>query len=330
MTLLDHYLRAVRIYLPRGVPSDDIISEISESLETKLDEKQAALGRPLTEPEQADVLARHGNPMTVASGYGPTNRGLAFGWQLISPEAFPPYVAALLLNFSVIILVHTLRALFGATTGDLALRDVLLAMLVMSALTTIVFIGLDAFRRRERISQGEQSQSLFLPLHLKRVPRGWSAAGMVALAAAGLWWAAVPFQPVLMLGGAADSLRLTRAWDPFYWPILVLLAAGMIQRGLTLAHPEWNWLQAVTRLATNGLALAMLYPFLRAFPYVSVAEMAANVPTAEALALRINSQIWWQVLQIGGLYWLFWTGFFAVVCAQHARHLLRRRREQAA
>ena len=60
MTLLDHYLHTVRIYLPGGVPAADIISELSESLQTKLEERQAALGRPLTQPEQADVLARHG------------------------------------------------------------------------------------------------------------------------------------------------------------------------------------------------------------------------------------------------------------------------------
>jgi hypothetical protein len=330
MTLLEHYLHAVSIYLPRGVPSDDIISELSESLQGKLEEGQAALGRPLTEAEQADLLARHGNPLTVAAAYGPTNRGLAFGWQLISPEGFPPYVAALLLNFTVIVVTHTLWTLFGVTTLGLVLRDVLIAMLVASVLTTVVFIGLDAFRRRERISPREQSQFLFLPLHLKRVPRGWSAAGMVVLTATGLWWAAVPFQPALMLGGAANSLRLTQAWAPFYWPILVLLAAGVIQRGVTLARPEWNWLQAVTRLTTNGLALAMLYPFLVASPYVAVAGTAVDVAGAEALALQINTQIWWQVLLIGGIYWLFWSGFFAWVCAQHLRHLLRHRREQAA
>ena len=197
-------------------------------------------------------------------------------------------------------------------------------------LTTVVFTGLDVFRKGERISQREQSQFLFLPAHLRRVPRGWSIAGMVALAATGLWWGAVPFQPALCWG-MLPALCGSLARDPFYWPILALLAAGVIlQRGVTLARPELNWLQAVTRLSTNGLALAMLFPFLQAFPYVTVTAAVVDVATANALALRINTRIWWQVLMIGGGYWLFWTAFFAWVCAQHAKDLVRRWKEQAA
>ena len=116
--------------MPGGVPAADIISELSESLQTKLEERQASLGRPLTEPEQADVLARHGNPLTVAAGYGPTNRGVAFGVQLISPEVFPPYVIALLLVFSVIVITHTVATLLGVISVIVALRTVLFGMLI--------------------------------------------------------------------------------------------------------------------------------------------------------------------------------------------------------
>ena len=154
---------------------------------------------------------------------------------------------------------------------------------------------------------------------------------MVALAAAGLWWGAVPFQPALMLGSAAGSLRLTRACNRSTAHPAVSSHAGVIvERGVTFARPELNWLQAVTRLATNGLALAMLFPFLQAFPYVTVTAAVVDVATANALALRINTRIWWQVLMIGGGYWLFWTAFFAWVCAQHAKDLVRRWKEQAA
>ena len=89
MRLLDHYLKAVRTYLPKDAPHDDILLELREHLQTLLEERQAAIGRSLTEREQEEVLAAHGSPIDIANRYGAGGRGLAFGRQLISPETFP-------------------------------------------------------------------------------------------------------------------------------------------------------------------------------------------------------------------------------------------------
>ena len=48
MALLNNYLNAVRLYLPRNVDQQDLITELSEHLQIKLDEREAALGRALT------------------------------------------------------------------------------------------------------------------------------------------------------------------------------------------------------------------------------------------------------------------------------------------
>src|SRR5687768_13218551 len=110
MTLLDHYVRAVGIYLPRG-NRDDILSELAEHLQTKLEEREAELGRPVTEAEQQEVLAGHGNPVEVAARYGAINRGLAFGRQIISAETFPAYAIGLALVFGVTVVVNVVSAL---------------------------------------------------------------------------------------------------------------------------------------------------------------------------------------------------------------------------
>ena len=86
--ILDHYLRAVRLYLPKGPQQDDIVEEIAEHLTARLEDEAASLGRPLTETEEQAVLTRHGSPRLVAERYGVAQRGFAFGRQLISPRPF--------------------------------------------------------------------------------------------------------------------------------------------------------------------------------------------------------------------------------------------------
>src|SRR5690348_17831681 len=75
-----------------------------------MEDKADALGHPLTEEEQADVLRHHGHPMMVAARYQPHR-------SLIGPEIFPfywftikrvmPWVAAIWL------LVTAMTAIWG-------------------------------------------------------------------------------------------------------------------------------------------------------------------------------------------------------------------------
>ena len=51
MTLVDRYLRAVRDHLPRA-EQDDIINELSDNLHSRIEDEEAARGRPLEENEE--------------------------------------------------------------------------------------------------------------------------------------------------------------------------------------------------------------------------------------------------------------------------------------
>jgi hypothetical protein len=95
MPLIDHYLRAVRLYLPKGPQQNDIVDEIAEHLTAKIEDEESRLGRSLSEVEEEAVLTRHGSPMVVAERYGVTHHGLAFGRQLIGAELFPLYARVL-------------------------------------------------------------------------------------------------------------------------------------------------------------------------------------------------------------------------------------------
>ena len=87
---------------------------------------------------------------------------------------------------------------------------------------------IDMFGRRSRRT-GETPSGWgwnFPPQHLQPIPRWQSAAGAVVLGLGAAWWAAVPYAPSLVIGGAARYLELTAAWEPFYWPVLLVLAVG--------------------------------------------------------------------------------------------------------
>jgi len=78
MTLLDHYLRSVRVYLPRGAARADILEELAEHQQSRLDQREEAEGRRLSEPEQQEVLSAYGEAIRPTKdvdllGFGDTS-----------------------------------------------------------------------------------------------------------------------------------------------------------------------------------------------------------------------------------------------------------------
>src|SRR5262249_2204644 len=83
MDLFHRYFHAVNIRLPKA-QKQDIIAELSEDIRSQIDEKEAALGRKLTETEVEAILKQLGRPVMVANRYLPQQ-------YLIGPLLFPVY-----------------------------------------------------------------------------------------------------------------------------------------------------------------------------------------------------------------------------------------------
>src|SRR5271166_3247834 len=105
MELIDRYLQSVKWMLPRK-QQDDVIRELSDEILSQVEEKEAALGRPLTEDEQVALLKQLGHPMLLASRYRKQR-------YLIDPTIFAIYWMVLRL---VLVLV-----LFGMAAGAVAM-----------------------------------------------------------------------------------------------------------------------------------------------------------------------------------------------------------------
>ena len=110
MELLDSYLKAVKLYLPRR-QKNDIADELSENILSAIEERELALGRTLTDAEQAEILRQHGDPCLVASGYKTNGQHLAIGWELIGPGLYSTYRLFLGFNLGVTLITTVIIAL---------------------------------------------------------------------------------------------------------------------------------------------------------------------------------------------------------------------------
>lgn len=70
MQLLNRYLAAVGFWLPKA-QRKDILAELSEAIQSQIDEKEAELGRGLHEAEMEAILKAWGSPVLVAERYLP-------------------------------------------------------------------------------------------------------------------------------------------------------------------------------------------------------------------------------------------------------------------
>ena len=331
MTILEHYLNAVRLHLPKGVDKNDVLAELADHLRSKMEERERKLGRALTESEQHAVLAAHGDPLAVANGYGPVGPGIAFGRiQLIGPRTFPVYVGVLALVLAINVISFIVEVFVAQVPPWSELPRRLLGLLPVFVVITVTFAGIGIFIERSRRAEPSGAQGwLFWTPYLKYVPRWYSASGLIFLAiftvAWAWWWGNWPQAPVAVFGAAAEPLALSAAWSRLQLLLLGLLIAGVALRAACLVRPSLHWLPVPTRLIVNIVALALVMPILNSEPIV-IAEPGATAAAMD-LAAAIDRAVRGMTRGLG-LYWLFNVLWLAFVCWGYARHfsnVLRRK-----
>jgi hypothetical protein len=317
MTLSEHYLDAVRGFLPRGVPREDILAEISEHLQSTIEEREARLGRRLTEREQEEVLNDYGSPMIVAGRYGSGDRRLAFGGALIGPEIFPLYVRVLILNWCIGVAIHAVLAF--ALERPAGLWPFLSTIGCQFVGLTVVFSIIDRLQRRSK------QKWYFPPAYLQPIPRWQSASGLLVCTAMLAWWIMVGFARPPLRDAAEMPLEFAPGWYALYWSVILFLAAGIVQRAVNLARPDWNWLHYGVRLATNALALVALYFVQSQYPFIVLTDSAtASDHTLQSVA-GLNDLIWWALVGIAPFYFLTNAAINAWFSAQHICYAMRQR-----
>jgi hypothetical protein len=304
MELLDQYLKSVRSCLP-AAQRDDIVSELSENIRAQIEDKEGELGRPLNEGEVEAVLKQHGHPLVVASRYRQDQSSVAFGRQIIGPVLFPFYIRVLEFNLGLtgIAILIVLTALF-ASGKSITLVDslpvFLYQFLIQFGVITVIF-GLaehhwskfpdrwdprglkhpwhPAFAMQTGESDGKQA--------LRRVSRFDSIAQFVALGISIGWLRVAQRFPFMIFGPAAAFIKPAPIWHQFYWPVVLLALAGMVQAGLNLVRPDWVRLPAIYRLVSNVAWITILFFLLKAGNWV----VLMDIPGASAESYRRTVEI---------------------------------------
>lgn len=319
MELLDRYLQAVRFWLPKN-QKHDIIAELSEDLHSQIDEKVAALGRPLNDDEQVELLKRFGPPMTVAGRYLPQQQPMQPAMFMIYRFVLKLVVLWVLLPLFVIVSA----APFIATRNHAAaLVSTLLlyfqASVFAVGIITIVFGALAKYQPtvgREKWDPRKLPR-VRTPRDPLLIPRFGSAIEVVWNLLFALWWIDF-FRLPVGYGQEGDAVRVTMVpvWHNYFWPILLISLASIALAGVNLARPWWTRTRAAIRLAIDATAMAVILLLLRTGSYAEAAGPGLSAAKAAEAThwMNVTLQITFACLAVA----------FAIAVVVDLRRLLRK------
>jgi hypothetical protein len=270
--LLNRYLQAVGFWLPR-VQKDDILAELSEDLQSQIDDREAELGRGLEETEVAAILRQRGRPMLVAGSFLPQQ-------SLIGPVLYPIYILVLKI-VALCYAVPWLLTWIGFAIFDQAQGRFHFALPPhgLGTLWTIVFTQFGAitliFAVIDRVSTKSKLLGDWDPGKLPKVRlpeaskrRCNAIAGVIFGVFGFAWLLALPSHPFLLVGPAIFAVKAAPVWSTVYLAILVLAAAGIVENVVTLARPQLTWFLPLFRIATSILGLWIAYRLIQAHTYL--------------------------------------------------------------
>lgn len=312
MEVLEKYLRVVRANLPKD-QRDDIVRELSDNLRAEMEDKEAEIGRPLTRADQEEILKAHGHPLIVAGRYRGDRRTLSFGRQWIGPELFPLYAKVLTVNgiVTAVVLVAAIAASASGHSVGSILTGVLWNVLAQFAIVTGIFVAAQ-MRLEKHPDQWDPATGAPFPARADaprargldafaiqiigkpyaRVPRLVSVFELTLGSIGFLWWLLVRdvvrsiFSPE-----AIGFMRTGPAWNAFYTPFLVLVAASLIPSLVNLIRPGWTRFREIARAVFGGLFLALFTISLRVGNWITLADPLHATADESGLTAAVNTWI---------------------------------------
>lgn len=280
MELLDRYLQAVSKHLPR-TRQQDILAELRANLEAQLEDKESALGRPLSQGETEDWLRQIGSPMQVAARYLPQQ-------SLIGPTVFPMYWFVLRTALMWALIIYTVVSALLIALGQPDAPTIPAAILrapgvlfTVAAWVTLIFAVIEYLSARypEKcapfVQQTTQWSPASLPalekLHPSLAPRSFPHAiaelifGMLLL----IWLLLIPQYPFLLFGPGAryfmqSPFQIAPVLLLFYVWVIALNVLQLVWRGVDLARGAWQRPQPFQHIVFKVFALIPIAVLLRA------------------------------------------------------------------
>ncbi|MFP5203949.1 MAG: hypothetical protein ACLGSH_01195 [Acidobacteriota bacterium] len=275
MELLDRYLQAVSRHLT-GKRQQDILAELRANLEAQLEDKEAELGRPLTQAEAEAWLKQLGAPMQMAARY----RRVQY---LIGPGVFPTYwyVLRLALTWAFVIYMVVNAVLVATQTPDASAVAVAVfrlpgVLMTVAAWVTLIFAAVEFYSARhpEKCPEFAGNGASWSPASLPpfdpaaggvkpQRSRAHAIAEVVFGCLALAWVLLIPSHPWVLLGPGALYLQalpfqLAPVLWVFFWWIVGLNAVQLTWRTIDLARGSWQKPHPAQHVVFKAIGLAAL------------------------------------------------------------------------
>jgi len=310
MELLDRYLQAVKKHLP-WQRQDDIIAELKANLEAQLEDKEAELGRPLTNAEVEAWLKKMGAPFQMAARYFPQQ-------YLIGPALFRMYWLVLRMAVSwaaIIYLIVSGVTLIASNSSPSAVVDAILripsVVMTIAAWVTLIFaaieFGATHYPSKLRALTGDSfdwSSGTMPPVQTGSASgkdsRSYTqAVAEVVFGFIGLvWLALVPHHPYLLMGPGAYYLQASpfqaaAVWVPIYWSIIAVNVVQLGWRGIDLIRGSWRGPRQAQHFVVKiiGLIPLALVLTVRDQAYFTLRHPAADEGRLGAALAALNHAI---------------------------------------
>jgi hypothetical protein len=303
--LIDRYLQAVGFWLPRA-QKQDILAELSEDLHSQIEDREAELGRQLTESEIADLLKKRGQPMLIAGQFLP-QRGL------IGPALFPVYILVLkiaaicyiipwLLVWVGILLFHQAQGSAQLSSDFHSLGSLWTTLFAQFTIITVIFAIIDRVSVKSSSCQSDWDPRKLPKLKVETTTkRRFNAITGIAANFFGLLWLlAIPNYPFLIIGGAVWFIKAAPIWHTVYWAIVALAVAGIFADVVRLLRPQLTWFPPTFRICTTLLAAWIVNALLHTQTYVlPVKPQFAKAADITNLCIQIAVAVWAVCLVVG-------------------------------
>lgn len=262
MELVDRYLNAVKGYLPQKekAAQDDIIAELKDSLLSRIEERESALGRALSAEEQQALVKENGHPMLVASRYMPQQ-------YLIGPSMFPFWLMALRAMLIAVGVVYGVLAGIGIFTHGNFVHAFIQAVtgyagtaLFWAAIITLAFWIFEQNQIRFGFLDRWQPAKLAANSGGFHMPRSESLFDIVIGTLFIAWWSgAISFPASFSHFGKPVSFAMSSSWNPYWWGILVLGVWWLLLSVASFISPYLKWDRLLLRILLNVISIGLLY-----------------------------------------------------------------------
>lgn len=267
--LIDRYVMAVAANLPKR-DRDDVPAELRDILYSKVEAREAELGRPLKRAEEEALLRAYGHPLVVAASYGKHQ-------SLIGPTVYPFYIFTLKVVGAILVALYIVKLAIAAIAGWPHVgpdSDIVPVLFTAGGVITLIYALIERFGKPEKLA------SKWRVRHLPHLgaPTARSPFEILfeifAVGAVILWWVGV-----LHIPDAAPrfiDLKLAPIFTELHWPILGYFVLQIGIDIFELVTPGWVRMHAAIRIAYHVLGLVFAGMLWRAGHWIEVTVNLAN------------------------------------------------------